>query len=341
VVIKFLGSFLKETFRSNKNSGGSKLKKLFARLSIVTLVLVLIFTFAGVSALAGQSGTGLGATGTITVDVPLTFNTDITGLTGSLASGFTLATNGVAGTASTHVISLSAPASTGLASSTGNGYAFTLTQNATQTTTLETYFSAKAGWTPAMETQIDSEITGSSPFFYLTYDGTNYALVDAFKLWLGSAYSPYPVTIDDDYPIGTYVYTGTLQGVTDSSPATLPITVTLQVIREYSYTVSPTTIAFTATPNPVMAGDSVALTGTTTVTDTGLISITSYTATKGATPVNLTVNNIVAVGSTTGTTSTPLVTGASETVTFTLNCTVGTIPGKIDLSKLTFTLTPN
>jgi hypothetical protein len=55
--------------------------------------------------------------------------------------------------------------------------------------------------------------------------------VDGFKkALLGISDS---LLIDDDYPVGTYVYKGTLKGTND---ATLDITVTLRVerIRKYS-----------------------------------------------------------------------------------------------------------
>jgi len=83
-----------------------------------------------------------------------------------------------------------------------------------------------------METQIGAEISGVSPFFYLKAVSGNYSLVDNFKQWLGSTYSPYPLTVDDDYPVGTYVYKGTLIG---SNGASLPVTVTMIIVRSLAF----------------------------------------------------------------------------------------------------------
>jgi hypothetical protein len=90
-----------------------------------------------------------------------------------------------------------------------------------------------------METQINNEITGASTFFYLNAASGNYSLVDNFKQTLASTLglsAPYNLTVDDDYPVGTYVYTGTLTGTNEG---TLPVTVTLIVIRTpYTITVN-------------------------------------------------------------------------------------------------------
>jgi hypothetical protein len=139
-----------------------------------------------------------------------------------LGSGFAITTGRVAGV--THVLSLSNPAATPLLTS-GN-YAFVAQVNSAQQAALVSYFNSKTGWTAAMKTQIDSEITGNSPFFYLNAVGGTYALVDNFKEWLGSSYAPYPLTLDDDYPLGTYSYSGMLVG---SNGAVLPLTITIIV----------------------------------------------------------------------------------------------------------------
>jgi hypothetical protein len=73
----------------------------------------------------------------------------------------------------------------------------------------------------AYQTQIDNEVNGNVPFFYLD---TSNDLVDGFKYSLGI--SPTLLTINDNYPIGTYTYTGTLLGTNN---AVLHITITLIV----------------------------------------------------------------------------------------------------------------
>ena len=169
---------------------------------------------------------------------PPTFATGLTSdvtITGSLSAGFTIATNNVANTE--HTLTLSSPTATPALAD--GQYAFKLTTNTSQTTALEAYFGAKSGWTSGMETQINNEITGASTFFYLNAASGNYSLVDNFKQTLASTLglsAPYNLTVDDDYPVGTYVYTGTLTGTNEG---TLPVTVTLIVIRTpYTITVN-------------------------------------------------------------------------------------------------------
>ena len=155
----------------------------------------------------------------------LTFNTglnsDSTALSGSLASGFTIQTGNTNGM---HILTLANPVATP-ALANGN-YAFKLVASTSQQAALTAYFAAK-GWPTNYITQISSEIAGTTPFFFLNAAGGVYTLGDGFTYGLGGGYSA-PLRIDDDYPAGTYVYTGTLTG---SNGATLPVTVTLIVMR--------------------------------------------------------------------------------------------------------------
>jgi len=155
----------------------------------------------------------------------LQFDTGITGdsvsLPGTLATQFTLQTGGVAGTM--HTIGLIDTVATPALAD--GAYGFTLQADAGQQTTLTNYFAAK-GWSSEYITQIGLEINGTSPFFYLNAAGGIYTLVDGFKQALGI--SPATLTIDDDYPVGTYIYTGTLTGINGK---TLSVTVTLVVTR--------------------------------------------------------------------------------------------------------------
>lgn len=121
-----------------------------------------------------------------------------------------------------HVISLSGTVAT--PNLRDGSYAFTIT-TPSNLTALGTYFNAKAGWTSAMEAMINAEINGTIPFFYLKANGGTYSIVDNFKQAFGIS-SPFPLTIDDDYPLGTYSYAGILAG---SNGSVQPLTITLAV----------------------------------------------------------------------------------------------------------------
>lgn len=156
----------------------------------------------------------------------LTFTTglasDGVALGGSLATGF----NFVRGGTSMHILTLDGATSTPVDLADGS-YAFTLQADTTQQATLTSYFTAKDGWTTDMLSQINSEISGVTPFFFLKADGGSYSLVDNFKkVALGYDDASAVLTIDDDYPAGTYIYTGTLTG---SNGAIQVIQVTLIV----------------------------------------------------------------------------------------------------------------
>jgi hypothetical protein len=91
-------------------------------------------------------------------------------------------------------------------------YPFTLKAGAGQKAALLAYFNAKP-WPPEYLTRITDQINGKAPFFYLnSLDGLgSYSLVDAFSVWLNSAnLSP---VVDNDYPVGTYLYVATLNGL--------------------------------------------------------------------------------------------------------------------------------
>jgi hypothetical protein len=69
--------------------------------------------------------------------------------------------------------------------------------------------------------QMAEEINGTVPYFYIS--ATN-DLVDGFKFALGI--SPTALTVNDNYPKGSYIYTGILIGTNN---AVLPVTITLVV----------------------------------------------------------------------------------------------------------------
>ena len=300
----------------------------------ILLALAMITTLVVPMAVSAAT---VGATGSVTVSyAPLSFNTGMTSdanpVTGSLSTSFAISTFGVGGVS--HTLGLAGTTSANLASSTGNGYAFKLNADSTQQAALVAYFGGK-GWTSDMITQIDNEIAGNAPFFYLKYDGTTYSLLDGFKV--ARSIPNTAVTVDDDYPVGTYVYGGTLTGTAATGNATLPITVTL-VISQYSFTVvSP--VAFTSSPTSITVGGSFTLTGTTTVHNSGSVAINGYSVSNFAfTAPSGSVAMTIQGGAVTGTT--PLAAGADGTVTFTINCTAGSAVGTINLTGLTFALTP-
>lgn len=147
-----------------------------------------------------------------------TFDTTLTSsygtVTGTLASRFTVPTSGVAG--EHHILNIIG--TTANPALTDEYHPFKLVSS---TADLTTYFHAK-GWDSAWVTQIDAQIAGTAPFFYLKSG----SLVDGFKKVVFSVDDN--LTIDGDYPIGTYIYEGE---ITDVNGATRTITVTMYVTR--------------------------------------------------------------------------------------------------------------
>jgi hypothetical protein len=102
-------------------------------------------------------------------------------------------------------------------------YDFYLVANQAQKDTLIAYFTAKVP-EPYLS-QLISEVNGDYAFMYLHVVNGVYSIGDGCMRGLGQGYIP--LKIDDDYPVGKYVYTGDLG--TESSP--FPVTVTLKVMR--------------------------------------------------------------------------------------------------------------
>jgi hypothetical protein len=141
---------------------------------------------------------------------------------GNSVSQFTVRTTGDA-TKPQHVIGL-----TGTMANPGleeGDYEFKLNADPTQQATLLAYFAKKWGPGPAL-VLIGSEINGTSPFFYLRVTPSgDCSLVDHFRQAAGI--SPAVLTVDDDYPIGTYDYKGTING---SNGTELTLTITMKVV---------------------------------------------------------------------------------------------------------------
>jgi hypothetical protein len=149
---------------------------------------------------------------------PAFFKTRITSdgvqIPGDVNGNFVLKTQGVAGIPAMHPLGL-VNTETNLNLS-NVPYPFYLQADAAQQAVLKTYFDAKLWGNPLWYAKIYAEIEGVLPFFFVKFDGNNYTLVDGFI-------PGGDLRIDDDYPVGKYVYTGTLEG--------LPMSITLKVIR--------------------------------------------------------------------------------------------------------------
>jgi len=322
----------------------NKIKKAKWFLPLI-LGLVAIIVVGGVWADNAWNSANLHGVGTVTVTTnppppptQLSFTTGLKSdgntLSGSLSSGFTIVNNGIAGTS--HTLTLASP-SANTAVNTAS-FSFTLTASPSEKTALIAYFNAKAGWTSAMQTQIDSEINGTTPFFYLKYDGTNFSLVDAFKQFLGATYAPYPLTVDDDYPVGTYAYTGTITAVDGTSQTvTVTLIVTEPTVWEIGSSIvtgSPS-IALNFTPISVATGGAISTTATLNITDVGTTNITGWTlGTVSGYPAGLSSPMLVV-------SQTPVAgNGGTATLTFTLTGTAPSGAGSLDLSGISCTLTP-
>jgi len=91
---------------------------------------------------------------------------------------------------------------------TDDMYPFYLNTNPAEKAKLMAYFAAKEGWTQDMLDQIEAEIDGDEPFFYLEAASGTYTLVDGFVYALMGTKPT--LRINDNYPAGLYTYRGTL-----------------------------------------------------------------------------------------------------------------------------------
>jgi hypothetical protein len=164
---------------------------------------------------------------------------------GTAASPWIITTTGVAETM--HVIGTVASATKSNPPLVGTyaasaSYPFFLTSAvvAEGQPTLQAYFDAKQ-WPTDYHTQINAEIAGTAPFFIVGYPGpatsTSIWLQDGFHAGLGCDVSTSPycfepgmygLQIDDDYPVGTYAYTGVLVAKNHTS---ITFTFVMTVVR--------------------------------------------------------------------------------------------------------------
>ena len=176
------------------------MRRFIAVLSAIALVLVL-----AVPAMAAKPN--------------LTFVTHLTQdgaqLGGNQTSGFVVVTSGVPG--GMYTLGLTKTnANPGL--ETGI-WPFYLDISSVQQDVLSAYFWAKWGpgsghYIPAYWNQIELQIDGTVPFFYVAYGGLGYevSLADGFTYALSGGTIFDNLRMDTDYPVGTYTYTGALTG---------------------------------------------------------------------------------------------------------------------------------
>jgi len=141
----------------------------------------------------------------------LTFVTHLTQdgvqLSGNQTSGFVIVTSGTPGV-QYDLQTTKTKANPGVV----NGdYPFYLKASAAQQASLYAYFVAK-GWPQVYLDQIAKEISGQASFFVINVGGGNgYFLSDGFRAALMPP-GMYGLTIDADYPLGSYTYSGRLLG---------------------------------------------------------------------------------------------------------------------------------
>jgi hypothetical protein len=142
---------------------------------------------------------------------------------GTLAGGFSITLGGAPGVF--HDLTLVSPSATPALKD--GMYPFRLRSTGAQKHLLWDYFAAK-GWPADYNRQIHREVAGGAPFFYLKAEGGVYTLVDGFSYALFGT-TAQTLRIDDDYPVGTYIYKGHLKG---ADHALLQITVRLTVAAQ-------------------------------------------------------------------------------------------------------------
>jgi hypothetical protein len=125
-------------------------------------------------------------------------------LKGSLDAGFKFVTEGT-----DELLDATLDNPTAIPTLTGGKYPFYLNTNPAEKAKLMAYFEAK-GWPEAYLTQIEAQIDGTAPFFYLKADGDDYTLVDGFVWAISGGTTEVPLRVNNDYPAGLYTYKGTL-----------------------------------------------------------------------------------------------------------------------------------
>ncbi len=188
------------------------MKKILAAMT-AALMMVALVSSAAIAAPAVKFSTSLTEDGVA-----------VTGA-GTAASPYIVTTTGVAG--ATHT--LGTTGSVAHPALLPGNYPFFLKATASQQTVPVRYFANKNWGVPAYYAQINAEIAGTAPFFYAVIPGnatlTDPFLADGFAAGLGMPGMHF-LAIDDDYPVGTYSYTGMFK---DGKP--FQFTFVMKVVR--------------------------------------------------------------------------------------------------------------
>ena len=303
------------------------------------VILIVALVAGGIYATQMWQSANLHGTGTVTVTTtPITpptasFSGTVTADSnpiGTVASGATLNIGGIVTT--THTLGI---VSASVSNITPSTYGFKLQASQAQQTTLLTYFGTMGGNTTYV-TDITNEINGTLPFFFLNISGSNVNVYDGFQAQLGNATAP--LVINDNYPTGTYIYTGILVGA--NGAANLPVTVTLTVAEPAVWEIGTSivtgnlSVALAFNSPTVAAGGSISVTATLSVTDIGSTAITGWSLPSISYPSTGTGWNL-------SVSQTPVTAnGGTATLTFTLTGTAPSNSASINLNGVTCTLTP-
>ena len=309
----------------------------------LSLALVAVLVFGAVYATNVWNSANLHGAGTVTVTTtPITpptasFNGTITADSNPIGTVATSATLNIGGVVTTeHTLGI---ASASVANITPGTYGFSLTTASVtaNSAALTTYF-GNMGGNSSYLTQITAEINGTAPFFFLNISGSTVSIYDGFQRGLNPT-SIAPLVINDNYPVGTYTYTGTLTGA--NSAANLPVTVTLSVVEPTVWEIGTTivtgspSVALSFSSPTVAANSPISVTATLNVTDIGTTSITGWNLGGIVYPSTGTGWSLVVVP-----TNATITTGQSTVLTFTLTGTAPSTQASINLSSVTCTLTP-
>ena len=138
----------------------------------------------------------------------IAFNTglaiDDNELKGSLDAGYKFVTEGI-----DELLDATLVDPTATPTLTTGMYPFYLNTNPAEKAKLMAYFEAK-GWPEAYLAQIEAQIDGTAPFFYLKAAGGTYTLVDGFVYAISGGTTEVTLRVNNDYPAGLYTYKGTL-----------------------------------------------------------------------------------------------------------------------------------
>ena len=125
-------------------------------------------------------------------------------LKGSLDAGYKFVTEGI-----DELLDATLVNPTATPALTDGMYPFYLNTNPAEKAKLMAYFTAK-GWDQAYLDQIEAQIDGTAPFFYLEAASGTYTLVDGFVYAISLETVKVTLRINNDYPAGLYTYRGTL-----------------------------------------------------------------------------------------------------------------------------------